>query len=116
MEASAPLGRIPVQVVVVLLDSLHLLIATLAALGQSVTAATIPDAAVRALVMGPQPQLISYQPATRELSNWRRVVPLMRAPAIMVGGGEPALASTKLAALISPAVPTARPATAGTCP
>jgi hypothetical protein len=232
-----------------------LLIAALAALGQSVTAVTIPDAAVRALVMGPQPQLISYQPAIRELNNWRReaaghlnlrllsalalmsgytpaavsrcvklnnywcikkagwtgeiasdpdghvafvsahegavvaalllrryyidlslrsaraivtrwappecgagpalasalvthglgrtlrarwlashrhgfagkrrlahsivpdrVAPLMRAPAIMVGGGEPVLASTKLAALISPAIPTARPATAATCP
>ena len=74
-----------------LLDGLHLLIAVLAALGQSVMAATIPDATVRALVMGPQPQLISYQPATRELNNWRREaaghlnLPLLSAIAMMSG-------------------------------
>jgi hypothetical protein len=67
-----------------------LLIAALTALGQSLTAAT-PAASVRAFVMGPHPQLISYQPATRELSNWRREavdhlnLPLLSAMALLSG-------------------------------
>jgi hypothetical protein len=82
-------------VVAVLLEALHMLVAALVVISQTISATTVRDDAVRMLIMGLQPDVISYQPAARAVNNWRREaaghldLPLASVLALM-GGYAPA--------------------------
>jgi hypothetical protein len=84
-------------VVLMLSDGLHMLIAVLAFIAQTISTGTVRDAAVRTLVLGPKSGVVSYQPTARAVNNWRREaashlgLPLLSAMALMGGYTPPAV-------------------------